>query len=134
MNTTRAVTFFLSLLLAGCLYAWLDYERNNVAYTTRSLIGQVRKGGEPVEAALYSRKRFPEGNPQDQQIMFDELVRTMHVSPVKDATYGESGKMKLDNGGTVPWRDVVVECENGDRYTIKWVKWLGSWYIYDFPR
>ncbi|MGV3720815.1 MAG: hypothetical protein ACO1SX_07885 [Actinomycetota bacterium] len=134
MTITRAVSFFLGLFLAAGLFAWVDHERNNVAYTTRSLIGQVRKGGEPVAALFYEQKRFPDGDRDTQQAMFDELVGVMQRSPVKSATNGESGKMRLDSGGTVPWRDVIVESENGDRYTVQWVKWHAAWYIYDFRR
>jgi len=134
MTTSRAVTFILGLLIAVALYAWLDYERNNLVFTTRSLIGQVRKGGEPVEQTLYVRKRFPEGSPYEQELMFAQLTRAMHASPVKDARYGKSGKKKLENDAEATWRDVEVECENGDRYTVQWVRWRANWYIYDFRR
>jgi hypothetical protein len=100
-------------------------------YLTRSLIGQVRKGGGDIEAPFVERMRFPEGPPDEQQQqVFDRLFTAMGQDVPRTVTYGEEGTYQ-HAGFRCPSREVRVECESGTRYTVRWARFRGNWYIVD---
>lgn len=132
MTRSRLVAIAFGLLIPAALYGWLNHARNDLLFATRSIIGQVRKGGEEVEIGLFTQRRFPDGDPEAQDSLFGSIVHAMRADEPAAVEYGESGQLEAVGGARVPWRDVVITGQEGGRYTLQWVKHRGNWYIYDF--
>ena len=130
-SSPRVISVALCISIAVATWVWLNQQRNDLVQSTRSLIGQVRKGDEQTEVSLFVRMHCPEGDPDTQRQVFDRLIYAMRRDAPRQVSYGEEGKWEPDEKRWFRYRDVRVEGDHGTVYTVRWVRVLGRWYILD---
>jgi hypothetical protein len=152
MTLGRAATLIALLAIPAALWGFLNGAKNDVLEINRSLIGQVqavrekaRQESDPIaaeehygkaQARFYIRFRYPEGNPDRQQMMLESLFHLLGSCDPETARYGEDEPRKTEDGLSHNHRQVLVEGKNsdGERATLalEWVQFRGSWYIDDY--
>lgn len=131
MRRSRIISVLIAMAMALGLYIWLDQARNDLVFTTRSIIGQIRKGGPEVADGLFVQRRYPVGDPETQSELFRRITHAMRAEAPERVRYSGNGRMEVVGGAVVPWREVEVTGKQGGRYTLRWVKRGGQWYLYD---
>ncbi len=160
MTAARAVTIIAILVIPACLYAYLDHARNDVAFTTRGLVKQVRKAearaeveikatdergaadpnayhvaGERLARAhqrLFLRFHHPERSPDDEERKFETLWSLLSEGDPTSVAYAD----RQPRSDPAAHKRVTLTTldRDGDSMplTIDWVRYRGGWYIDDF--
>lgn len=156
MFLPRIVTWVAIVVIPTALYLYLDHVRNDVAFTTRSLVKQVRKAEEVAQAEIRSAEvgsgdeamdrllraserlervhtrlflkfHHPERNPDEQMQRFESLWRALRDADPETVRYAEK-QPKEDPGS----HKRVVLGDEATRLSIDWVRYRGNWYVDSF--
>ena len=135
MSPYRATTIGAVIVLLALLMGWVDHERNDLLYYTRSIASQARKAGpENARAAGVFAKRLqiPETDGADpaQSAHLYAILSQLQPEVVK---YGDDRPITGPDGREHPHRQVVLEgyAPSGRPATLRleWIQYRGNWYV-----
>jgi hypothetical protein len=150
MSAARAVTVIVALLIPAALWGYLNNARNDVRTFTRSLIRQVQavekedraadldapSRVDAAQARLFIRFRHPDGDPDEQSMMFAGLWSSLLRGDPETAEYTKNERPIRIDGKEHRRRQVRFRSRgrDGDRTTVvvNWVHQRGGWYIYGY--
>lgn len=147
MSAARAVIFVIMLAIPAALWGFLNAAKNDVPAMTRSLIKQIdsasagvdysdmesvsRLGG--VQANFFIRYRYPDGDPDRQEMLFGGLWRLLDDSDPKSVTRRDvAPTMKVGDKTHTRQRVRVTSLSREGtpvNLDLDWVQFRGSWYI-----
>lgn len=149
MSSKRVVVWALVLGIPCALWAWLNSARNDLPYLTRSLVRQIARAEEKAKEepdllrrqdrlahrwiSFYNRYRFPEGNPDHEERLFEGLWPVLARCEPESVVEGP-GAAPMEYEGA-PHERRLVRAEGRDRegerqsVEVEWVRFRANWYI-----
>jgi hypothetical protein len=140
MTPGRVATLIVMMLIPSALWGYLNHVKSDMLMHTRFVIRQVSRadaeGDERSWHRFYTRYRFPEGSPQRQEMLFEELWDLFRGLRPESVTYGSRERLRTEDGRERNCRQVLVRGRDRDgepmALSLDWVQYRGSWYLQDY--